>query len=367
MSGKKFGTWTLAAIALIVVMRLAIGWHFLFEGLWKMDPTNDFSAKGFLGMAKGPTKDFYYIFLPDLDGAERLLLAEAVEGKMVDGKFVKSKSLGWTLPVFETEWYAYYERFLKTYELSSKQKEKTDAIFNQYVASLRECSVEQRDAIREFLGSRERFEKHLESTHTAEHQKIWDWDQQMKLRNEGSKMAGVPETMGENMQLALWEELNSKQKALGELPMIVYGSNKIPGAEIVTKIPVVKEFAKPTRLGFLDLAVTVGLSAIGVCLMLGFCTRLAALAGAAFMFNVCLSQFPWPTVYPYSPEVVGHFMVFSKDSAELLGLLILAVFPSGRWCGLDWFLWNFCGKWVMRLYGCKKDPLDPGLGAQADV
>ena len=351
----------MAIIVLLVLTRLAIGWHFLFEGLWKMQPENDFSAKGFLGMAKGPTKGFYYMFLPDLDGAERLQMAEVVEGKMENGTFVKSKSLGWTLPVFETEWYGFYDKFLKQYNLTDEQKTACDAIFNQYVASLRECSVEQRDAIREFLGGRERFEKHLATTHTAEHQKIWDWDQQMKLRSEGSAMATVPEKMGENMRLALWEELTGSQKATGDLPPLVYGTNKIPGAEIVTKIPVVKDFAKPTRLGFLDLMVTVGLSAIGVCLMCGFCTRLAALAGAAFMFNVCLSQFPWPTVYPYSPEVVGHFMVFSKDSAELLALLILAAFPTGRWAGLDWFLWNFGGKYIMRLYGCKKDPLTPEM------
>ena len=352
----------MVVIVLIVVMRLAIGWHFLFEGIWKMQPENDFSAKGFLGMAKGPTKDLYYMMIPDLDGAERLQLAEVVEGKMENGTFKQEKSHGWTLPVFETEWYRWYAKFLDRYELTDEQKTKTDAIFNQYVTSLRDCSVMQRDAIREFLGGRERFKKHIAlDTNGAEHQKIWDWDMQMKLRSEGSKMADVPEQMGENMKLALWEELDGAQKALGDLPPLVYGSNKIPGAEIITKIPVVNRFAKPTRLGFLDLAVTLGLSAIGACLMLGFCTRLAALAGAAFMFNVCLSQFPWPTVYPYSPEVVGHFMVFSKDSAELLALLVLAVFPSGRWAGLDWFLWNFGGKQIVKLYGFKKDPLSPEM------
>lgn len=351
----------MVAIALLVVTRVAVGCHFLFEGLWKMQPENNFSAKGFLGMAKGPTKGFYYMFLPDLDGAERLQMAEVVEGKMEGGKFVKSQSHGWTLPVYETEWYGYYDRFLKKYSLDDKQKGECDAIFNQYVASLRECSVEQRDAIREFLGSRERYEKHMATTHTAEHQKVWDWDTQMKLRSEGDAMAKVPEQMGENMRLALWNELTGEQKSLGELPPLVYGTNKIPGAEIVTKIPVIKNFAKPTRLGFLDLAVTVGLSAIGVCLMCGFCTRLAALAGAAFMFNVVMSQFPWPTVYPYPPDIIGHSMIANKDSVEFLALLILAVFPTGRWGGLDWFLWNFGGKYIMKLYGCKKDPLTPEI------
>ncbi len=342
----------------MVLTRVAIGWHFLYEGIWKMQPENDFSAKGFLGMAKGPTKDFYYLFLPDLDGAERLQMAEVVAAD-------KSQSFGWTLPVFETEWYSFYQKFIEQYAPTEEQRKKCDAIFNQYVASLRSCTVEQRDAIREFLGGRERFEKHLRTTHTAEHQRIWDWDQQMKLRNEGSKMASVPEQMGENMRLALWEELTAEQKMKGDLPTLVYGSNRFCGASIVTKIPCIKAFAKPSRLGLLDLMVTVGLSAIGLCLMCGFCTRLAALCGAAFMVNVCLSQFPWPSVYPYSPDVVGHFMVFSKDSAELFALLILAVFPVGRWGGLDWFLWNIIGKRIFRTYGCKKDPLSPEMDAES--
>lgn len=366
MGVKKVGFWTGVFIVLVVVLRMAIGCHFLYEGLWKMKPANGFSAKGFLGMAKGPTADLYYKMLPDLCGTERLQMAEAVEAEMVDGQMVEGRSYGWTLPVFETEWFAYYERFIAKYGLENaeraQQRHKTDEIFNQYVHSLRDCTLQQRDAIRELMGSRKRMEaKQANKTDGAEHQKIWDWDNQMKLRNEGDAMAKIPETMGDNMQLALWDELDAGQKALGELPPIAYGSNKIPGLGIVTKIPVIRDFAVPSRLGLLDLAVTVGLSAIGLCLLLGFCSRLAALGGAVFMLNVVFSQFPWPTVYPYAPEVVGHSMVVSKDTVEFLALLLLIALPAGRWGGLDWFLWNFGGKRLVRLYHGKKDPLTPEI------
>ena len=366
MGVKRVGFWTGVFIVLVVILRMAIGCHFLYEGLWKQDPANGFSAKGFLGMAKGPTADLYYKMLPDLCGTERLQMAEAVEAKMVDGQLVESKSYGWTLPVFETAWFTYYEQFIAKYGLENEdradQRHKTDAIFNQYVASLRDCTLTQRDAIRELMGSRKRMEKKQSvKTDGAEHQKIWDWDNQLKLRNEGDAMAKVPETMGANMQLALWEELDANQKGLGELPPIAYGSNHIPGLGIVTQIPVVKNFAVPSRLGLLDLAVTVGLSAIGLCLLLGFCSRLAALGGAIFMLNVVFSQFPWPTVYPYAPEVVGHSMVVSKDTVEFLALLLLIALPAGRWGGLDWFLWNFGGKQLVGLYHGRKDPLTPEI------
>ena len=366
MGVKKVSFWTGVFIVLVVILRMAIGCHFLYEGLWKMNPSNGFSAKGFLGMAKGPTADFYYRMLPDLNGMERLQMAEAVECEMVDGQLKEGKSLGWTLPVFETAWFNYYQKFLAKYGLNNDQqatiRHKTDEIFNQYVASLRECTVEQREAIRQLQGSHKRLEARLANKNDgAEHQKIWDWDNKLKLRNEGDKMASVPVTMGENMQLALWEELSPEQKALGELPPIAYGSDRMSCLNFVTKIPVIKEFAVPSRLGFLNLAVTVGLSAIGICLLLGFCSRLAAIGGAIFMINVVFSQFPWPTVYPYAPEVVGHSMVVSKDTVELMALLVLAVLPAGRWGGLDWFLWNCGGKQLVRMYGTRKDPLSPEL------
>lgn len=370
MGVKKVSFWTGVFIVAVVILRMAIGCHFLYEGLWKTDPSNGFSAKGFLGVAKGPTAELYYKMLPDLTGVERLQMAEAIEGKMVDGKFEAGRSLGWTLPVFEAAWYKYYNEFLGKYGLEreecAEQREKTDAIFNQYVNSLRECTFEQRDAIRALMGSRKRFEaKQAVKTNGAEHQKVWDWDNMIKLRNEGDAMASVPEKMGANMQLALWDELSAEQKALGELPPIAYGSDHIPGLAFVKKIPVIKDFATPSRMGLLDLGVTIGLSAIGLCLLLGFCTRLAALGGAIFMVNVVLTQFPWPTVYPYAPEVVGHSMVVSKDTVELLALLLLIILPAGRWGGLDWFLWNFGGKQLVRAYRFKKDPMTPEISAES--
>ena len=59
---KKCGCCAAVVITLIVVLRIGVGWHFLYEGIWKTDPANGFSSKGFLGMAKGPVKDFYYFF-----------------------------------------------------------------------------------------------------------------------------------------------------------------------------------------------------------------------------------------------------------------------------------------------------------------
>ena len=93
-----------------------------------------------------------------------------------------------------------------------------------------------------------------------------------------------------------------------------------------------------TRVEQINFAVTYGLTAIGLCLMLGLCTRLAALGGAAFMLFVVMTQPAWPGLFPPDPAVVGHALLINKDFIEMLSLLVVASTPVGRWGGLDYFL-----------------------------
>ena len=363
---KTCSCYAAVVIALVVILRLGVGCHFLYEGLWKMDPDNGFSSKGFLGQAKGPTKDFYYMFLPDLGGEGRLHMEEAYQVKFQNNEVVPGsrKRLGGTLPVFEKEWFHYFDAYRAKYNLDAEgakdQLDEAKAILNQYVTSLREYTLENREEIRGFIASKARFEESLEKTkNNAEYQRIRDWDAQMKYRNEGEKFAAEPEAMGVNLQLALWDVLTPEQKAVGRLPEMAYGVNRNPIMRWIDSLPYISVIAHPTTMSMLDMLVTFGLSAIGLCLILGFCTRLAALGGALFMFNVVLSQFPWPTVYPYPSDMIGHSMVWNKDSIEMALLLLLAALPSGRWAGLDWFIWTCCGRYVYRWLGFEKDPLVP--------
>ena len=111
-----------------------------------------------------------------------------------------------------------------------------------------------------------------------------------------------------------------------------------------------------SRMETLDLAVMLGLSAIGLCLMIGFCTRLACLGGAAFLVNVVLTTFPVPGVHPAIPSMIGNFMFVSKDVVELIALLFLMTIPSGRWGGLDYFLWHCGGKQIAGLFSFSEEP-----------
>ncbi len=370
---KSCGCYAAVVIALIVLLRIGVGWHFLYEGLWKTNPSNGFSAKGFLGMAKGPVKGFYYYFLPDLGGEGRLKMAEVYSAKFEGGEqdMSATKRIGWTFPVIEQEWFNYFNEYTAKYNMTSEENAdvyaKAKKIRDQYVLSLREYCLENREDIRGFVASKHRFQAALAATkNDAEYQRIRNWDAQLKYRNEGEKFANEPVKMGANMQLDLWNILTPEQKAAGQLPAIAYGSDKCCVMRFVASLPWIEKFAKPSTMGLLDVMVTLGLTAIGICLMLGFCTRLAALGGACFLLNVVLSQFPWPTVYPYFSDQIGHFMIFSKDAIELIVLLFIASIPAGRWGGLDWFVWNMVGKNIYRYYGIENDPLVPCHSAIAE-
>jgi len=54
------------------VLRVSIGFHFFYEGVWKITNPDKFSAQPFLEMSKGPLKPVFDMMIADKDGSERL-------------------------------------------------------------------------------------------------------------------------------------------------------------------------------------------------------------------------------------------------------------------------------------------------------
>jgi uncharacterized membrane protein YphA (DoxX/SURF4 family) len=60
---------------MLVLLRVAIGWQFLYEGIWKLETqqtTRPWSAEGYLAQARGPLRQSFRRIVPDPDGLERL-------------------------------------------------------------------------------------------------------------------------------------------------------------------------------------------------------------------------------------------------------------------------------------------------------
>jgi uncharacterized membrane protein YphA (DoxX/SURF4 family) len=89
-----------------------------------------------------------------------------------------------------------------------------------------------------------------------------------------------------------------------------------------------------SRQELLDWLVAYGITAVGVCLLIGFLTRSACLAGAGLLLMFYLTMPPFPGV-PDSPRAEGHYLFVNKNLIECLALLALATVPTGRWLGLD--------------------------------
>jgi uncharacterized membrane protein YphA (DoxX/SURF4 family) len=98
-----------------------------------------------------------------------------------------------------------------------------------------------------------------------------------------------------------------------------------------------------TQLWQIDQATIWGLVILGSLLILGFCSRLAALGGAVMLVMFYLPVPPWPGV-PYPQEMLGpeHSYIINKNLIEAIALLGIAALPTGSWFGVDGLIrWMF--------------------------
>ena len=223
------------------------------------------------------------------------------------------------------------------YELDDEQKYHAERLCRRYRQSVKDYLADNQADIVVYFAALDRFgQRKSGGNNGAAYQKTRLYDGQQKLRKEVNVWLDELDSANEGYQAALWNVLDDRQKAEGSLPLPVSGMDAI------------------------NFMVTYGLSAIGLCLLLGLFTRPAALGGAMFMLFVILTQPGWPTIYPPAPPAVGHSLLVNKDFIEMLALLLVMVTASGRWCGLDHFAENY----IIKLYGSLKNKINKHKGAE---
>ena len=84
------------------------------------------------------------------------------------------------------------------------------------------------------------------------------------------------------------------------------------------------------------------LTILGAMLLLGLCTRFAAIMAAVMLFMFYAAMPPWPGV----PEIPGpeHSFIVNKNFIEVIALLAIAALPTGRWFGVDGMLGHWFGR-----------------------
>jgi thiosulfate dehydrogenase [quinone] large subunit len=92
--------------------------------------------------------------------------------------------------------------------------------------------------------------------------------------------------------------------------------------------------SNPGILAAVDLLNTWGLICIGLGLILGLCTRLAAVAGALLVGLYYLFSPPLIGLSASAP-MEGNYLIVNKNLIEAVTLLLIAASPAARLYGLD--------------------------------
>lgn len=96
------------------------------------------------------------------------------------------------------------------------------------------------------------------------------------------------------------------------------------------------------QIEMIDMTTIYGLVILGMLLIAGLFSRIAALGAAVLLLSFYLAMPPWPGVVDFQ-ELPGpeHSYLIDKNLIEVCALLALACMPTGQWFGLDSFFVGF--------------------------
>jgi thiosulfate dehydrogenase (quinone) large subunit len=92
--------------------------------------------------------------------------------------------------------------------------------------------------------------------------------------------------------------------------------------------------ASPDLLANANVITMWGLALVGAFLILGLFTRLASLAGMAFVLMFYLAAPPWIGL-SYAIPSEGSYLIINKNLVEVGALLVIFFTGSGKFAGLD--------------------------------
>jgi uncharacterized membrane protein YphA (DoxX/SURF4 family) len=336
------------AVLALVLLRLAIGWHFFTAGTEKVafDRTTGgyrvaFSAEGFLNQAKGPFAERFQAFVPDVHHWRQLLAVPkqnkpesvdevakaaqwaddykrqretaAKEKQPIPIEFPPSASYTpWAKQIVE-DWNAVLTKVTAIDDLSQEQKQQAIETFQNRKQQLADFLADEEDAIAEYQHQLWRLGE-WKATREAKDLPF----QEQRIATKGSQTAVQP-----NAWVSEVREI--EQSYLADLKSVL-STKQLADSATTNDLNRAITDESQVRLARVNTAVTILTLGVGICLLLGFFTRIASLAGALFVAAVIATQPPW---VPGAESTVNQMV-------ELAGLLVLAGTGAGRWFGLDY-------------------------------
>jgi uncharacterized membrane protein YphA (DoxX/SURF4 family) len=340
------------AVIALVILRLAIGWHFFREGLGKLaydEGTRQyhvaFSAESFLAQAKGPWAAKFRAWAPNVHDwlallevprqKHELTAEEAAQQSKSQAEYNErlaqaSKNGGtssvefppvapyrdWAARIVE-DWKLILSNVTAIPALTEEQRHRAAEIFAQRTQQLSDYLATQTDAI------------------TDNQHELWrldGWRAMPEAADVPYQQKRIATKAAETTAAATpWvnQVRDFEQKFIDDLREILTPEQR---AQAITKQSLDTALTSPkqARLNRLNVGVTILTIGVGACLLLGCFTRLASLAGALFLLAVVATQPPW----------IADAAPAYNQIVELAGLLVLAATGAGRWLGLDYLTYR---------------------------
>ena len=384
------------ACVMVVVLRLSVGWQFVYEGLWKlstMQTASPWTAEGYLKNAVGPFRGIFRTMSGDPDDLDWL-----------DADKVTAK------------WGEWHDLLVSHYDLNEKQKASLKTMLNgpdEFLAELEQLpeGIEFRGSVGKairFDAKRKRLivpgdwhmipqerdrllalvtvEENPSEANKAQNELAKAYQKAIRdVYARSSRLSfkerltvllkGDPERVGLIQEqykgtidykrignIELYKEQLKRYEAdlakaritfehthlarqfseLQSLKSEAVGPVKALDAELkteATKLLEGEQLSKGPvsmpleRMDLINMAMMWSLTVIGALLITGLFTRLSSLAAAGLLLSFWLSFPPLPGVHGIpGPE---HSYIINKNLIECIAMLTIATMPSGRWFGLD--------------------------------
>lgn len=344
-SRRILGGW---GVFSLVLLRLVIGWHFLVEGTKKVQYDRHagrwhlaFSAdKEFLDLAKGPLAPLYLSHSKSEHDWRTLLAtprenvpptpeqtaAQAQWAKEYAQRKADAKKSGQSAPIefapgsaahdwaakIAADWQAAVDNFKKLPAMSDDQKQRADKALAARLEALAEYVAGEEEAI---------------VLYRHELWRLANWRNSPEAGELPFATQRIAAKNGETAsQLASWkQQIRDFEESLQtDLSGIPAPEQKAQPATLAAANSALAD-TNQHNLDFLNVLVTTVVIGVGLCLIFGFLTRIAAVLGALFLLGVVASQPFW---------IAGAAPTMNQ-CVELAGLLALAGTGAGRWAGMD--------------------------------
>ncbi len=294
---------TLLVVAL-VALRLGCGWLFYREGSKKLD-SGKFTSQGFLRNAKGPFAGMYLRMVPDIYGAVRLNPEET-----------------------QQRWDDYYNAAVRHFDFDEPQQEKARLAYDRANAQLHYLMDDIAEQIQKYDKEFDRLQaaRADEGTADVEYRAAWIEKKQKELDGQlNGWLADINK---------IWDSYEHEVNVIASQGLLDVRGQEMSQLDYYHYFPLPRPGEGGLSASFADRFIPWLTFLVGVLLVLGLFTRVAAVAGAAFLLSVIASQ---------PPLVIGASDT-NYQIVLLLALLVLAAVGAGRWGGLDFFLGLCCRK-----------------------